>query len=525
MTAKHSAPPRGLSKKGVDESSAKTFDGRFGRLFPRAPAADFGADEAAWESNLKPLADAMVSDFDAPKDGTDDEESGIPALYTYFGQFIDHDLTFDPESSFQKAKDPNALTDYRTPAFDLDNIYGRGPGDQPYMYQEDGVSFALGDPLLLGDPPGAHDLYRSLAGRALIGDPRNDENAIVSQLQGLFQRFHNRVIAKLPKTADGFARAQMDVRRHYEYVILHDFLPRIVNQAVLDQLRTQGRFDAAKLKFFKPDNPFMPVEFSGAAYRLGHSMVRPGYRLNDTTLLPIFPVKLKDQPSFPEGLTGFRRMISDWGIDWGRLIDFGQPRRYAADPADKNDNGLAAFKRLQFAYRIDTALVDPLGSLPPSVASNKPASLALRNLIRGAQLGLPSGQAVADQMRVPILPDEEILIGQAVDKGATLSPIHKIGGGRYAGKCPLWTYILAEAMHNATPVMDVFVAENLKKHGSVVINTPQLGPVGGRIVAEVFLGLMFADPSSLLSADPNWVPTSGAEYRLRDFVRFAVAAD
>jgi hypothetical protein len=113
------------------------------------------------------------------------------------GQFIDHDLTFDPDASFQKQKDPDATEDFRTPAFDLDNVYGRGPGDQPYMYDTDQKSFLLGDPLFLG-ADGARDLQRNGAGRALIGDPRNDENVIVSQLQGLFLRFHNRLVKRNP---------------------------------------------------------------------------------------------------------------------------------------------------------------------------------------------------------------------------------------------------------------------------------------------------------------------------------------
>jgi len=528
MAAKHSAPIRGLSRAGADNTSTQKFEGRFGRMFPQVKAADFGANEAAWTEHLKPLARAMVSEFDAPKDGPDSEESGIPALYTYLGQFIDHDITFDPSSSFQKAKDPNALTDYRSPAFDLDNVYGRGPGDQPYMYQANGVSFALGDSLQLGNPPGAHDLYRSVDGRAVIGDPRNDENAIVSQLQGLFHRFHNRLMADAPATEDGFNAVRREVTFHYQYVVLHDFLPRIVSESVLEQLQTRGRYDEKKLRYFRPQDshdPFLPVEFSGAAYRLGHSMVRPGYRLNDATLVPIFPVAPKDRPGFPEGLTGFRRMISDWGIDWGRFIDVGEPRRYDADPQDKNDqaNNLSRFKRLQFAYRLDTSLVDPLGSLPAAVAAH-PASLALRNLIRGAQLGLPSGQDVARALELPVLEDKDILIGQAVDENPQLQSIAAIGAGRFKGKCPLWTYILAEAaLHKK--MIDVPVAENVGKAGSVRIGTPQLGPVGGRIVAEVFLGLIFADPLSLLRMQPDWAPPSvqgGKSYQLKDFVQFAL---
>ena len=141
MSGRHGVPLRGL----MSAKSSPLFQGRFGRMFRSLKPATFGATDAENVGNLGKLAAAMAAPFDAPKDGKDDEESGIPALYTYLAQFIDHDITFDPASSLQKQNDPDALTDFRTPAFDLDNVYGRGPDDQPYMY--DG-----GDPFLLGDP-------------------------------------------------------------------------------------------------------------------------------------------------------------------------------------------------------------------------------------------------------------------------------------------------------------------------------------------------------------------------------------
>ena len=205
-------------------------------------------------------------------------------------------------------------------------------------------------------------------------------------------------------------------------------------------------------------------------------------------------------------------MISDWGIDWARFIDI-EERGYGSTPG-KVDLP-ADFRRLQFAYRIDTSLVDPLGSLPTSVVNNDPKSLAFRNLQRGQQFKLPTGQEVATVMGVTSLKDEEILIGKGVDK--TNEPLPNIVsfGKVFAGKCPLWTYILAEAMHNKVPMP-------VPATGRPSIPTPQLGPVGGRIVAEVFLGLMFADPGSYLSMSPGWVPAGGAGYALKDFVRFAL---
>ena len=146
MTMRHGAELRGL----MSTSRSQLFQGRFGRMFRRLPPATFGATEADNQANLAALGAAMSSDFDAPKDGKDEEESGIPSLYTYLGQFIDHDITFDPASSLQKQNDPDALTDFRTPAFDLDNVYGRGPDDQPYMYDGNG-GFLLGAPISGGN--------------------------------------------------------------------------------------------------------------------------------------------------------------------------------------------------------------------------------------------------------------------------------------------------------------------------------------------------------------------------------------
>jgi hypothetical protein len=169
---RHSTPIRGL----MSVQSSPLFEGRYGRMFRSLSPATFGATDAENEANLTALGQAMSADFDAPKDGKDDEESGIPALYTSLGQFIDHDITFDPASSLQQQNDPDALTDFRASAFDLDNVYGRGPDDQPYLYDGDNA-FLQGDPIAGGDA-NAKDLPRNTATtrRALIGDPRNDEN-------------------------------------------------------------------------------------------------------------------------------------------------------------------------------------------------------------------------------------------------------------------------------------------------------------------------------------------------------------
>ena len=397
-------------------------------MFRALPPADFGStDEKSLEA-LRKLAKAMTSIADPadPKDGPDSEESGIPSAFTYFGQFVDHDLTFDPASSLQKQNDPDALIDFRTPQFDLDNVYGRGPDDQPYMYQNDGKTFLLGTPMT-GAPEvnsGAHGLQRNAAdpARALIGDPRNDENVIVSQFQGLMHRFHNRVAAENPTWS--FPQVQQAVRFHYQWVLLHDFLPTIINAEVLAgvlPIAADGSLiiDKRNLNFFHyRDSAFMPLEFSAAAYRFGHSMVRPGYRLNQgndgvdkptDTLLPIFKFG-----QHARDLRGFKAPQEDWAIDWRRFIDL-EPMAYGGPIDNPDPLNPGNRRRLQLAYKMDTSLVSPLGVLPPSIAID-PAVLAARNLERGWRMRLPSGQSVARAMGLVPLTDDQIVIGKAVGR-------------------------------------------------------------------------------------------------------------
>src|SRR5207249_3649603 len=451
------------------------------------------------------LAGKMISRPDPadPKDGPDNEESGIPAAYTYFGQFIDHDLTFDPASSLQKQNDPDALVDYRTPRFDLDNVYGRGPDDQPYLY-EDGRQFILGRKLNgAAANPRAQDLPRSQvndpnnnARRAIIGDPRNDENVIVSQLQGLFHRFHNKIAKDNPEWS--FPEVQREVRFHYQWVVLNDFLPTIIAADVLNGVlphlrkRSNVRLDKPNLEFYHPrDDLFMPLEFSAAAYRFGHSMVRPGYRLSET----IGPLSIFTFSDPNKGLTGFREFPDTWAIDWNLFMDL-EPR----DPGNENDKKDPGNKtRTQLAYKIDTSLVNPLGNLPPSIAVN-PNILALRNLERGWRMRLPTGQDIARAMGLPPLADDKILIGKFTgDPADIIGAIDKIDPA-FKENCPLWTYILAETVET-----DVTLKTT---KGDKKFKARKLGPVGGRIVAETFVGILLGDSSSFLAQDPLWTPTS-----------------
>ncbi len=461
----------------------------------------------------------MIADHEAtptPETKPDDEENrGISAGYTYLGQFIDHDLTFDPASSLDKQNDPEALEDFRTPRFDLDSLYGRGPNDQPYLYEDNGLRMLLGKPLTGSvdhagkADEGTRDLPRnnpqSGRARALIGDPRNDENVIVSQLHATMLRFHNSVVDYLTRS-DGrppkFEEVQNVVRWHYQWVVLHDFLPTIAGQKVVHQIlphlkKKNGslRVQEPKLSFFHFENfPFMPIEFSAAVYRFGHSMVRPIYRLN-TTRNDRNEIFSADES---KSLTGFRALPSDFAVDWRLFFKTGQ-------------NKPSGPERLQKSYKIDTSLVNPLGSLPKVIGDNHP-SLAERNLIRGLRMSLPSGQTVARYMDEKVIKDEDLRVGKATEGDTENNPLLIRISPKFKDNAPLWYYVLAEAQQafrtDATRI--------------------RLGPVGGRIVAEVFIGLLLGDQCSFLSQYPSWQPigafTTRGKFGMAELIKQALNA-
>jgi hypothetical protein len=234
--------------------------------------------------------DALVA---ALRDRLGGLNAAVPAGYTYLAQFVDHDITFDPTSKLQGRNDPDALVNFRTPRFDLDSLYGSGPMDQPFLYDWS-AQVAPGVKLLVGSSAGGgavtYDLPRNEQGRALIGDARNDEHLIISQLHLLFIRFHNKVVDRVLFDKPGlrgmalFEEAQRIVRHHYQWIVMHDFLPRVVG-------RGAARAARARRRFYKFEGaPFIPFEFSAAAYRFGHSMVRGDYTPNRhvTPPVPIF---------------------------------------------------------------------------------------------------------------------------------------------------------------------------------------------------------------------------------------------
>jgi hypothetical protein len=558
--------------RGADfDRRSSQFEGKFGRIFRSLPAATWSEDalrdlagngqdenrmsaepERDDKNPLLPKAPLEVGNDSRLHD--DEENNGIDSGYTYLGQFIDHDITFDPASSLQQRNDVDALVDFRTPALDLDSVYGSGPDDQPYMYASNGRKFQLGRNLFegRGGKVIAKDLPRHswteegvTHHRALIGDKRNDENVIVAQLHSLFLQFHNR-LADEHSNWD-FAEIQRQVRWHYQYVVLNDFLRQItssdVYKYVLPHLSGEGSFfeHPPRLHFYKPRNDaFMPIEFAAAAYRFGHSMVRPIYRLNTQLIggnqrpdltCPNEVDRGIDGRQFifaglkERGLNGFDKFPQEWGIDWNLFFDL---------TGNKDDR--KGKDRTQPAYKIDPSLVNPLAFLPEFSQINKQPplddvkklqpdpqldmqnrpvinNLAFRNLLRGMSMGLPSGQDIARAMGYEPLKECDLRVGKATvkaeyDQLPILASIHT----EFTGKAPLWYYILAEAAHD------------WRKNGGEKDTPVRLGNVGSRIVLETLVGLLLSDSHSILRQAPAWTPEIGKKesFDMPDFVKYAL---
>lgn len=475
-----------VAMKPGGAKGAGFFDRMFGDLAPLE----------ASDSDLEELANAMKDTN--PADGTLDNTK-IPAGFTYLGQFVDHDISLDLSALSAKVEDPTMLRTFRTPGLDLDCLYGAGQGPHRFLFRRDEPKFLIGTAAQSPDAVGQqipdlpNDLERSRHGVAVIGDHRNDENLLVAQTHLALLKFHNKVVDHL--VAQGTSQSQLFdeasklVRWHYQWMVLHDFVERLTEPGIVDKLLTQGR------KFYRFKTvPFMPVEFAGAAYRFGHSMVREEYshnrvfrpaapRLAPATLSLLF--KFSGLSGDINGeLGGIPTLPSNWVIDWRRFYDFRTPP------------GTANFE-FNHSRRLDPLLTPTLHNLP-GFPANREGNLAFRNLRRGVTVGLPSGQDVAAFMatRIPLNPLTPAEIATGPDGAVAAAK-------GFDTASPLWYYLLKEAQVRG--------------------NGEHLGPVGSRIVAEVFVGLVQGDKDSFLS-QPGWKPTLPAKtpgtFSMTDLLQF-----
>jgi hypothetical protein len=415
-------------------------------MFPSLPR--FTADEAFLYALGR---QGGICDCGDERDDPASDADGA-AGWPIFGQFIAHDITAD-RSTPGPQKDVQQLKNARTPQLNLECLYGDGPVGHPFLFQrDDAAQFLLGD----------DDVLRNREGTAIIGDPRNDSHMLISQLHLAMQRVHNAFVMKARRAGvpDGalFDRAVRETRWHYQWIIVHEFLPSLVGGALAADL------DAHGASYYEPgDVAFIPLEFADAAYRYGHCQIRHLYRANSSS---------EPAPLFPDYL-GFRPVPPSRRVDWRLFFD-------GFDGAGAN-----GAPRAQRARKIDGKLVHSLIRLPVAITGecevDEYHSLAVRDLERGEGVGLPSGEALARHLGETPLTREEIGVEST----------------NWHGETPLWFYILREA--------------NARTDGQ------RLGPVGSRIVGDVLIGLLDRDPLSYRNVDPAWRPAYPALAALLDF--------
>jgi Animal haem peroxidase len=495
LTATSSPATRPVDNPPIDvltHAPDVTVHGHFGRMFhlpPFAPPTDAVRDGLLNLGQAGGILDANDDLAAGPVALITDPNLSLinrnnpthTAGVTFFGQFLDHDMTFDMVSRLGFPTPPITSPNARTPIFDLDSVYGGGPTGNPELYDPS-------DPIKFRIESGGQfeDLPRDPStNQAFLGDPRNDENMMIGGMHAAFLLSHNHAVDLIRSQNpgipdnDAYSQARRLTLWHYQWMILHEFLPHIVDQAVIDDVLINGRH------FYNPlhNDAFIPVEFQ-ITYRFGHSMVRPSYRANlqgdngQPFFGFIFDAAGDGQPD-PMDLRGGARAPRRF-IGWQTFFDFG-----GVFSGDVRPN-----------KRIDTIISTPLFHLPlGSIPSGTPpTSLMQRNLLRCLTWQIPSGQQIAQEMGIEPLSNTE------------LAELHTIRPS-FVSSTPLFYYILKEAQ--------------LREDGL------RLGPVGSRIVAEVFIGLLQLDPDSYLSMRPDWLPTlpthdgTPQSFRMIDFLTFA----
>jgi hypothetical protein len=488
------------SAGGRDRPAAGAAPFRFSRMGPD------GSGHQLDDPTTERLAEAMTRGG-----GFGGELSDVPSGFTYLGQFIAHDLSFDRTVvTLGTNVSPARLLEGTSPSLDLDSLYGAGPQDpeSARFYEHDRVHLKLGATAPAGGIPAKEgfDLPRGRDRKAVIADERNDENVATAQTHLAFIRFHNRVVDSLPASVPPtlrFPHARELVTKHYQWMIRSDYLPRICSPTVLDVVFGEGRraFEAGAAP---TAGTTMPIEFSIGTFRLGHSMVRSAYSWNRVRDANVTLDELFRHSAKGGDLGGRERLASTMIADFRRLYDFGAPGPFAA-PAGK----------LNFALRIDSRLVHRLSELPsgtfggPALRAGDPRSnLAFRNLIRARMVKLATGQQMAaflaGERGVPLaaLTEAQILTG---DNGARLDRLTRAQERALAVDTPLWFYVLREAE----------------------LNGGKLKGVGAQIVAETFHRAIEGSSVSIVR-DATWRPTLGRVdgcFGMVDLLRFAFEED
>ncbi len=350
----------------------------FVRLFPELDPLELN-DRQLWC-----YAERMMDWGSWEKDDSTTISNGL----AIFSQFLAHDITFDASSRLRAFNFTQQIQNDRTTNLDLDCLYGQYTQDF-YYDADDREKFLLGQCYSDGRHEW-YDLPRNSQGKAIIPDSRNDENIIVSRMQVLFMQFHNRMVDHLRAgdcPPNVFEAARREVIWHYHWIIIHDYLYKMMDKSIYSKIRSEGG------QFYRWPTA-LPLEFTGAAFRVGHSQSRDVNRINADTEKSLFEL-------------GFFSAMEEY-VDWHYLFNFG--------------DGLT-----QYARRIDTQIGRSFHQIPfIKTNDRKEQSLPFRNLRRGVAYGLPSGEDVAKRL------------------GFEPLDIPETKKFRFPGT-PLWYYILREA--------------------------------------------------------------------------------
>ncbi len=455
--------------------NGNTFTGNFTRMFPYAEATNFD------KSKLIKLADRLQESYLRLK--------GPLAGYTYFGQFIAHDLTHLKGSEETSHGNPEALADLElicTPTLDLSGVYGEGFFDPAIRVERETGKFSLGycqktkTKLIYGG-----DIPRGPNKEPQIADPRNDANLILAQLHLQFLKLHNLIVddfsVRSPELnpIEKFNSARVQLILLYQEAVFFDYLKKMLNPMTWRKIILQNN---SYVWEHKPPNPLeMPIEFSAAAFRFGHTMLRKRYDVQQGVRLNLDSV-LKHTGLL--GLGGTQFLQSKKQVNWNLFFDLSSNQRVTLA------NGIRPSTSLDINVPGRPKLSGPIG---------------LKNLLRGNQVGLPSAQniinditehySVDPEIKPSLLAREEINPKDTNEKPIMDESIASV----FTENTPLWYYILAESLNEQ--------------------DGKRLGKLGSLIVAETFKNVLQESTPSIFKegfAETNLL-NRNAELALPDY--------
>lgn len=461
--------------------------GSFSKLFSDLKARESSSDDAREDARELGEAGRLMHDADGSA-----PDCALPAGYVFLAQLLDHDMILGTEVSLDSEQLPEhklvKLANLRSPSLDLHCLYGLGPSASPHLYDPDEPGC-----LASGRADQEDDLARTDRGLALIGDPRNDENLLISQLHLLFIRFANRVYRTCRDAGvkSPFTAAQAKVRHHYQHVVVHDLLKRVCDpqtyEFALDQLR-KGKYPVFYQREGLQSFP-VPIELSGAVFRFGHTLLRSTYAVNgDQAAVDLLNLPKIDpeQPAVP------KELVVDWRYFF-ELDDAVEPNRCKA-----------------FDLCYCDGLIQRPGTTTGTDKKAVEGSLAYRDLMRGHVLGIPDGSQIATALKEA---------GYPLDPAQNLD-FHSIEGWNQADN------LVRRRLLTAPPLLFYVLRE-----AQVIGAGERLGPVGSAVLLEVILGILsscktsFLNPKWKFALDPEIAPRTNALgeriFQMADLVRYA----